>query len=129
MEIFTFNNTMLQEDMTPVLKEDEYKLFLEVERIIKNNWEECNKNNEILFITDELQDKWIKCLTGYSNDILENELKNNEKELIENIESNIYKYIVITKNTKKYEKYGKYINVNELNLIYEDNTGIIYQKY
>ena len=125
MEVFTLNNTMIKY-MSPILTTDEYKLFIQMEKIIDNNWKEY-RSDDILFITDTLQNVWITCLTGYSNDVLKNELKKDENITIERIDNNIYEYIVVTKNTKAEEKYAEYINVDEFEIIYENETGIIYK--
>lgn len=125
MEIFTLNNTMIKY-MDPILTNQEYNLFLKMEQVINNDWKHY-KSDDILFITDTLQNVWIGCFTGHSNDVLKNELKKDESVTIERLNNNIYEYIVVTKNTKAEEKYAKYINVNQFEIIHENEIGIIYK--
>lgn len=127
MEVFTLNNTMIRK-MGTVLTKGEYNLFLELEEQLDNKWKEYN-SDDIIFITDRLQEMWIKSLVGHSNDILKYEEKNKiNTTTIEKIKNNTYEYIVVTKETDAYKKYFEFINTDKLNLIYENEVGMIYKK-
>ena len=123
MEIYTFNNSKIQR-MGTVLTKSEYNLFYEYEKIIDNKWKDL-KNEDALFISDWLRETWIKCFTGFENDIKKYK-ENNKEELFNRIEQNVYKYIIVTKGTDADKEYSNHINKDNYDVIFENETGLIY---
>lgn len=121
MEIFTFNNTMINAKNAEFVTKEELELYKVMEEIIEDNWKDYD--NEILFITNLTQESWIQSLTGYK--II---LYNNKEYAIQNLKQNNYKYIIISKNRTTYQDMKKYMDTNNLELIYDTNNGEIYQK-
>lgn len=126
MEIYTFNHSIIN-TKKPMFSQKEYKLLLQMEKIIENNWKQIN-NEYILLIADRMQLKWNYAFTGYKNDIKEDQKETERQEIMKKINSDIYNYIIELKSTKANADYINYINKEKYNIIYEDSAGIIYQK-
>ena len=122
MEIFTFNNTMINAPDAAFVTRNELKLYESMEKIINGNWEKY-KEDEILFITDPTQERWIQSLTGYKNILFDN-----YAYAVQNLKENNYKYIIISKNRSRYKQMKEYINYNMLELICEIDEGEIYTR-
>lgn len=119
MEIFTFNKTMMYAKNSEFITNEELQLYRNAENIIENDWKKYS--NEILFVTDPTQERWIQSLTGYKNILFDN-----KEYAINNLKENNYKYIIISRNRNTYQKMEKYINKENLQLIYETKDGEIY---
>ena len=121
MEIFTFNNTMINAKNAEFITKDELTMYYEMEKIIQNNWRKCN--NQILFVTDPTPERWIQSLTGYKNILFDD-----KQYAIENLQQENYQYIVTFENKDTYQNMEKYINVENFEVIYKSNIGNIYKK-
>lgn len=121
MEIFTFNNTMITVKNAEFITKGELELYYEMEKILNDNWKEYD--DEILFVTNPTQERWIQSLVGYKNILFD------DKDFaIQNLEEENYKYIVIFENRETYEKMKQYIKTQNMELLYENSTGKIYKK-
>lgn len=121
MEIFTFNNTMINAKNAEFITKDELTMYYEMEKIIQNNWRKYD--NQILFVTDPTPERWIQSLTGYKNILFDD-----KQYAIENLQQENYQYIVTFENKNTYQNMKKYINVENLEVIYTSNIGKIYKK-
>lgn len=121
MQIFTFNKTMMFAKNAEFITNEELELYSSIEKIIEGKWNEYN--NEILFITDPTQERWIQSLTRYKNILFDD-----VQYAINNLNENTYKYIVISKNRDTYRNINQYLNRERLQLIYETKDGEIYIK-
>lgn len=126
MEIYTFNSSIMSNKKT-MLSKKEYKLLLQMEKIIENNWKKLD-NEHILLIADRMQLKWNYAFTGYKNDIKEDQKEPERQKIMKKIGSDTYNYIIELKSTRANADYINYINKENYNIIYEDSAGIIYQK-
>jgi len=127
MEVISLNSTMLIYS-EPILTTEEFNLFLEVEKIIDDNWREYKNGDEILFITDTIPNVWIRCLTGYANDILKYDVERKQEKTKVKLLEDTYNYIVITKDTEAEKKYTKYVDFEKYEMIFKNNIGEIYKK-
>ena len=120
MEIFTFNNTMMNAKNSEFVTNEELQLFTETEKIIEEKWREEDK---ILFVTGPTQERWIQSLTGYKNILFDN-----KDYAIKNLKEENYKYIVTFENRNTYQNVKKYINEENMKIVYENAIGKIYEK-
>lgn len=121
MEIFTFNNTMINAKNAEFITKDELTLYHEMEKVIQNNWKEYD--NQILFITEPTQERWIQSITGYKNILFDD-----NQYAIQNLQEENYKYIVTFENRNTYQNMKKYIKTEDYEIIYKSNNGNIYKK-
>ena len=121
MEIFTFNNTMINVKNAEFITKDELTLYHEMEKVIQNNWKEYD--NQILFVTDPTQERWIQSITGYKNILFDD-----NQYAIQNLQEENYKYIVTFENRNTYQNMKKYIKTEDYEIIYKSNNGNIYKK-
>lgn len=120
MEIFTFNNTMMNAKNAAFVTNEELELLTETEKIIKEKWKEENK---ILFVTNGTQERWIQSLTGYKNILFDD-----KEYAIKNLKEENYKYIVTFENRSTYQNMKQYINEENMKILYENPIGKIYEK-
>lgn len=121
MEIFTFNNTMINVKNAEFITKDELTMYHEMEKVIQNNWKEYD--NQILFVTDPTQERWIQSITGYKNILFDD-----NQYAIQNLQEENYKYIVTFENRNTYQNMKKYIKTEDYEIIYKSNNGNIYKK-
>lgn len=120
MEIFTFNNTMIHAKNATFITNEELQLLTETEKVIKERW---SKEDKILFVTDPTQERWLQSLTGYKNILFDN-----KDYAIKNLKEENYKYIVTFENRNTYQNVKKYINEENMKIVYENSIGKIYEK-
>ena len=119
-EIYSFNGTMMQfMDIEVTYKEQ--NLYKNFEKIINNEWKQCEKEN-FLVLTGGLQELWIESLTGHKDDIT-----NNCDDISQKIENARYLYIIVV-NGKANKEYQEKIDKTNYNIVFEDQTGKIYQR-
>ena len=121
MEIYTLNKAMIMY-MNPIVSNSEMELYEQMENSLEDNRKQ-NSKDEVIFITDRVQEVWINCLMGYTNGIMKD-----EKQCIENMKNNAYKYVIVINDTEAKEKYQRYLDMDKLNLVYENEKGKIYSK-
>lgn len=114
MEIFTFNKTMIYARNAEFVKYEELQLLKEMENIIQDNW---SKENNILLVTDPNEERWIQSLTGYINILFDD-----KEYALRNLKEENYKYIVTFENKRTYKDIEKYINKENMKIIYECET-------
>lgn len=120
MQIFTFNKTMIISKESAFVKSDELQLLKEMEKRVEDKWQ---NDESILFITEPTQERWIQSLTGYKNILFDD-----KEYAVQNLKDEKYKYIVTFENRNVYKQIEKYINKENMKIIYEDENGKIYEK-
>jgi len=120
MEIFTFNKTMICERNVEFVKKEEIDLLTQMENVLDRNWK---KEDKILFVTDGTQERWIQSFTGFKNILYDN-----KEYAIENLKEENYKYVITFENRNTYKTLKEYINKDNMQLLYENEIGKIYEK-
>jgi hypothetical protein len=120
MEIFTFNNTMINAKNDGFITKEELELLKQFENVIDDEWQ---KYDNILFVTDPTQERWIESLTGFKNILYDD-----KEYAIQNLKDENYKYIITFENRDMYEDIEQYINTENMKLLYENSIGKIYEK-
>lgn len=106
------------------LKMDLNKNELEAIKYIESNGL-INQQN-VLFISDYIQDAWIRVLINYANRDGEIE-KNNYKLQIEKWNKNNYEYLICFNDSNIYKTYNDLINYDKAKLIYSNEQVKIYE--
>lgn len=119
MQVYVFNKTMMIAKNSAFINNQEIDLLSKAEEIIKDNW----KKENLLIITNPTQGQWIQSLTGYY-DILYNDKKNT----INKMNNNDFKYVIAFENREMFKKYGKEIDLDNMQILYENDLGKIYIK-
>ena len=119
MQVYTFNNTMMNIKDAAFIKKEELDLLEKADRL---NIEWKDQDN-LVVITNPNECAWIQALTGYKD-----QLFNEQEQTIKNLKDNKYKYIITFEDKDNYQSTKNCINIEKLKKLDENEIGKIYVK-
>ena len=120
MDVFSLNVTSITTDYEFLSKED-LDIINELDKHFSGKLQ--LHSEDVLIIGNPTQEQWINALTGYRNS-----LYNDMAECIINWNKGDYEYLVILNKTEIFKKLEKIIDKNNVELIYKNEGGKIYQR-